>query len=90
VLHLPGEAQKGDGMTPKRKLAPGLLAFAVGNLSLTAALANRLAFPFASVEFTKGFFIGFSIVMNATALVLLIGAVHAQRGQASPLVREAK
>jgi len=77
-------------MSNPSRLAPGVLALTVGNLSLIAALVNRLALPFASMDFTKGFFFGLPIVMNATAAVLLVSAATAQPSQASPLVQEAK
>jgi len=77
-------------MLKPRRLALGLLMLAVGNLSLIAALANRLALPFASMDFTKGFLIGLSIVMDATAAVLLVSAATAQPSQASPLAPGAK
>jgi hypothetical protein len=77
-------------MTHRKKLSLGLLALALGNLSFIAAFALHFAFPFASLEFTRGFFMGFAIIMNAIAVVLLITAAHAQRCQSSSVAPGAK
>jgi hypothetical protein len=77
-------------MTNESRLALGLLALAPGNLCLIAALTLHFALPFASVEFTKGFFIGLSIAMNATAIVLLLSSVNAWLRPSSSTAREAK
>ena len=77
-------------MTHERRLALGVLAFVPGNLSLIAALTLHFALPFASVEFTKGFFIGLSIVMDGTAILLLTKAVNARLRKSAPISREAR
>lgn len=77
-------------MTHESRLALGLLALAPGSLSLIAALTLHFALPFTSVDFTKGFFIGFSIVMNATAILLLLSAAKARYCVSSSSAREAK
>ena len=77
-------------MTHEKALALGLLALAPGNLGLIAALTLHFALPFTSIEFTKGFFIGLSIVMNTTAILLLISAVYARLHKSTPISREAR
>ena len=77
-------------MTFKQNLALGQSALAIGSLNLVSAFATRFSFPFTSLEFSRGFFIGYALVLCSTGVVLMLSAACAQQKQPSTLAPRAK
>jgi phosphatidylserine synthase len=59
-------------MHRNRKIALSTVGTSLSVLCLTLSHSVRFAFPFASVDFTRGFFIGFGIVIAAASIASLV------------------